>query len=92
MTYWLRLLTLFATWKRAIWQWRLDQEAPALLEIATDQKEPVLPMVPAGSALHEFLVYDEGEYFFPLALSSPNDRRLAKEKARRKQTRDRSGR
>ncbi|KAI9710025.1 MAG: Acetolactate synthase, mitochondrial [Chrysothrix sp. TS-e1954] len=36
-------------------------DGPALLEIVTDQKVPVLPMVPGGSALHEFLVYDEGE-------------------------------
>jgi acetolactate synthase-1/2/3 large subunit len=42
-------------------QWLLDQEGPALLEIVTDQKVPVLPMVPAGNALHEFLVYDEGK-------------------------------
>ncbi|QIW95053.1 hypothetical protein AMS68_000571 [Peltaster fructicola] len=32
---------------------------PAFLEVVTDQKVPVLPMVPAGSALHEFLVFDE---------------------------------
>ncbi|KAF2761006.1 acetolactate synthase [Pseudovirgaria hyperparasitica] len=50
-------------------------EGPAILEIVTDQKVPVLPMVPAGSGLHEFLVYDE-----------------VKEKERRKQTRERSGR
>lgn len=36
-------------------------DAPALLEVVTDQKIPVLPMVPAGSALHEFLVYDEAK-------------------------------
>lgn len=30
-------------------------EGPALLEVVTDQKIPVLPMVPAGCALHEFL-------------------------------------
>jgi acetolactate synthase-1/2/3 large subunit len=30
------------------------------LEVVTDKKVPVLPMVPGGSALHEFLVYDEG--------------------------------
>jgi acetolactate synthase I/II/III large subunit len=35
-------------------------EGPALLEVITDKKVPVLPMVPAGKALHEFLVYDEG--------------------------------
>ena len=36
-------------------------DGPALLEVVTDQKVPVLPMVPGGSALHEFLVYDDGE-------------------------------
>ncbi len=36
-------------------------DGPALLEVITDKKVPVLPMVPAGKALHEFLVYDEGE-------------------------------
>jgi len=36
-------------------------DGPALLEVVTDQKVPVLPMVPGGAALHEFLVYDEGE-------------------------------
>ncbi|KAI9864280.1 MAG: Acetolactate synthase, mitochondrial [Trichoglossum hirsutum] len=40
-------------------EWLLNSEGPALLEIVTDQKVPVLPMVPAGKALHEFLVYDE---------------------------------
>jgi acetolactate synthase-1/2/3 large subunit len=35
-------------------------DGPALLEVITDKKVPVLPMVPAGKALHEFLVYDEG--------------------------------
>ncbi|KAF7511648.1 Acetolactate synthase, mitochondrial [Endocarpon pusillum] len=34
-------------------------DGPALLEVVTDKKVPVLPMVPAGKALHEFLVYDE---------------------------------
>lgn len=37
-------------------------EGPALLEVITDKKVPVLPMVPAGKALHEFLVYDEGKF------------------------------
>ncbi|KAM4067034.1 thiamine pyrophosphate enzyme, central domain-containing protein [Hirsutella rhossiliensis] len=40
-------------------RWLIDTEGPALLEVITDKKVPVLPMVPAGSALHEFLVYDE---------------------------------
>ena len=58
-------------------QWLIEGsgEGPAFLEVVTDQKVPVLPMVPGGSALHEFLVYDE-----------------AKEKERRKRTRERSGR
>ncbi|OAL00645.1 acetolactate synthase [Phaeosphaeriaceae sp. SRC1lsM3a] len=40
-------------------QWLLDAEGPALLEVVTDQKVPVLPMVPGGNALHEFILYDE---------------------------------
>jgi len=40
-------------------KWLIGSEGPALLEVVTDQKVPVLPMVPGGSALHEFLVYDE---------------------------------
>ena len=43
-------------------KWLLEQEGPALLEVVTDQKVPVLPMVPAGNALHEFLIYDEGNF------------------------------
>jgi len=40
-------------------QWLLDyNEGPALLEITTEQKVPVLPMVPGGSALHDFIAYD----------------------------------
>ncbi|KAI9762134.1 MAG: Acetolactate synthase, mitochondrial [Chaenotheca gracillima] len=39
--------------------WLIKSDGPALLEIVTDKKVPVLPMVPAGKALHEFLVYDE---------------------------------
>ena len=44
-------------------QWLIEGsgEGPALLEVITDKKVPVLPMVPAGKALHEFLVYDEGK-------------------------------
>lgn len=45
-------------------------DGPALLEVITDKKVPVLPMVPAGKALHEFLVYDEGESNALLALRS----------------------
>ena len=44
-------------------EWLINSDGPALLEIVTDKKVPVLPMVPAGKALHEFLVYDEGMLF-----------------------------
>jgi len=40
-------------------EWLINSDGPALLEVVIDQKVPVLPMVPGGSALHEFLVYDE---------------------------------
>lgn len=42
-------------------QWLLNSEGPALLEVVTDQKVPVLPMVPGGNALHEFILYDESK-------------------------------
>lgn len=44
-------------------KWLIDGSGPgpALLEVVVDQKVPVLPMVPGGSALHEFLVYDEAK-------------------------------
>lgn len=42
-------------------KWLIEQEGPALLEVITDRKVPVLPMVPSGRGLHEFLVYDEGK-------------------------------
>jgi acetolactate synthase-1/2/3 large subunit len=45
-------------------KWLINTDGPALLEVVTDQKVPVLPMVPGGKALHEFLVYDEGESQF----------------------------
>ncbi|KAI9864423.1 MAG: Acetolactate synthase, mitochondrial [Vezdaea acicularis] len=38
--------------------WLINSEGPALLEVVTDKKVPVLPMVPAGKALHEFLIYN----------------------------------
>ncbi|KAM3075992.1 Acetolactate synthase, mitochondrial [Clarireedia jacksonii] len=41
--------------------WLIESDGPALLEVVTDKKVPVLPMVPGGSALHEFLVYDEAK-------------------------------
>ncbi|KAI1127930.1 thiamine diphosphate-binding protein [Nemania abortiva] len=39
-------------------QWLIDSDGPALLEVMTDKKVPVLPMVPTGAGLHEFLVWD----------------------------------
>ncbi|KAI9815328.1 MAG: Acetolactate synthase, mitochondrial [Pycnora praestabilis] len=42
-------------------KWLIESDGPALLEVVTDKKVPVLPMVPAGKALHEFLVYDEAK-------------------------------
>ena len=44
-------------------QWLVNDsgDGPALLEVITDKKVPVLPMVPGGNGLHEVLVYDEGE-------------------------------
>jgi acetolactate synthase-1/2/3 large subunit len=43
-------------------RWLIDSEGPALLEVVTDKKVPVLPMVPAGSGLHEFITWDSGMY------------------------------
>ncbi|KAL9587551.1 MAG: hypothetical protein Q9203_003463, partial [Teloschistes exilis] len=40
-------------------KWLLEQEGPCFLEVVTDKKVPVLPMVPGGKGLHEFLIYDE---------------------------------
>ncbi|RYP47631.1 hypothetical protein DL768_006347 [Monosporascus sp. mg162] len=44
---------------RASLEWLINTDGPALLEVITDKKVPVLPMVPAGAGLHEFLVYDK---------------------------------
>jgi acetolactate synthase-1/2/3 large subunit len=41
-------------------KWLINTEGPALLEVVTDKKVPVLPMVPAGSGLHEFITWDSG--------------------------------
>lgn len=39
----------------------IEHDGPMLLEVLVDKKVPVLPMVPAGKALHEFLVYEPKE-------------------------------
>lgn len=41
-------------------KWLIESDGPALLEVAVDKKQPVLPMVEGGCALHEMRVYDKG--------------------------------
>lgn len=38
--------------------WLINTDGPSLLEVITDKKVPVFPMVPAGSGLHEFIAFD----------------------------------
>jgi acetolactate synthase-1/2/3 large subunit len=73
-------------------EWLINSEGPALLEVLTDRKVPVLPMVPGGKALHEFIVYDEG--FIPTHLCTSCSlltQLLAEEKARKAVRKQRSG-
>lgn len=51
-------------------KWLINSEGPAFLEVITDKKVPVLPMVPAGHALHEFITWDAGKSFSTLPSSS----------------------
>jgi len=44
-------------------KWLIESDGPALLEVVTDKKVPVLPMVPGGSGLHEFISWDSGTYY-----------------------------
>ena len=39
--------------------WLVDSSGPALLEVMTDRKVSLLPMVPAGCGLHEFITWNE---------------------------------
>jgi acetolactate synthase-1/2/3 large subunit len=57
-------------------KWLIESDGPALLEVVVDQKVPVLPMVPTGSALHEFLVYDEGTLHNPPSPSKKSKKNL----------------
>ncbi|KAL8307610.1 hypothetical protein RB598_003884 [Gaeumannomyces tritici] len=41
-------------------KWLIESDGPALLEVVTDKKVPVLPMVPTGHGLHEFITFDAG--------------------------------
>nr|WEC45457.1 acetolactate synthase [Aspergillus candidus] len=43
-------------------QWLIDTDGPALLEVITDKKVPVLPMVPGGCGLHEFIAFNPGTH------------------------------
>lgn len=36
-------------------EWLINTDGPALLEVSTERKVPVLPMVLAGCGLHEFI-------------------------------------
>ena len=75
-------------------KWLIDTKGPALLEVITDKKVPVLPMVPTGSGLHEFLAWDSGK---PSSHSTPDLHRInanssptAKDKKRRELMRERT--
>lgn len=46
---------------RSSLEWLINTDGPALLSVVSDSKLPLLPMVPAGAGLHEFLVWDAGE-------------------------------
>ncbi len=43
-------------------QWLIDTDGPALLEVVTDSKVSVLPMVPQSAGLHEFVTWDAGKW------------------------------
>ncbi|KAJ5690899.1 acetolactate synthase mitochondrial precursor [Penicillium macrosclerotiorum] len=43
-------------------KWLINTNGPALLEVVTDKKVPVLPLVPGGSGLDEFISWDSGMF------------------------------
>lgn len=51
-------------------KWLIESDGPALLEVVTDKKVPVLPMVPTGSGLHEFITWDSGKFWNSLTFLS----------------------
>jgi len=75
-------------------KWLINSEGPALLEVVTDQKVPVLPMVPGGNALHEFILYDEST--LPIkpvqSITQVANHTTEVAKERRSRTKERSGR
>jgi len=73
-------------------KWLINSEGPALLEVVTDQKIPVLPMVPGGNGLHEFLIYNEGMLPPHPFIRCIANGRIETQKKKREQTKERSGR
>lgn len=71
-------------------KWLINTDGPALLEVVTDKKVPVLPMVPVGSGLHEFLVFDGGKLHAPTGYKQMLTPVLAKDKKRRELMRERT--
>lgn len=47
-------------------KWLIGTSGPALLEVVTDKKVPVLPMVPGASGLDEFISWDSGKFFIDI--------------------------
>ena len=75
-------------------KWLIESDGPALLEVVTDKKVPVLPMVPAGCGLHEFLTYDSGMYSYSaddMICDARLTNQTAKDKKRREVMRERTG-
>lgn len=72
-------------------EWLINTNGPALLEVVTDKKVPVLPMVPGGSGLDEFITWDSGMYCWSSKqLSLITVVKTAKDKARRELMRQRT--
>jgi acetolactate synthase-1/2/3 large subunit len=72
-------------------KWLIESDGPAFLEVVTDKKVPVLPMVPAGSGLHEFLVFDEGKSIHFHKDKMMTNIFTAKDKERRQLMKERTG-
>jgi acetolactate synthase-1/2/3 large subunit len=72
-------------------KWLISSDGPALLEVVTDKKVPVLPMVPSGKGLHEFLVYNEGTSSNPIQPCSSTNNNIAEETARKVLRKQRCG-
>ena len=62
-------------------EWLINTDGPALLEVVTDKKVGLFPMVPAGKGLHEMIIYDAGEISKPSVTLYKIDTRAEKDKA-----------